>query len=162
MSSVTWKNNCVSGLMSHGSCAPMTFCGPAPGLVESRFLHESHMQWSSAEIDTEPCHARSPTKVYEQCSDYSTSGSSSRRQAPVESESVSDICDLVPDAKVGVKSEECGRVKSLVGLARDVARVQVQPTGKEEESETSDECGPLLVPNSVPVVSTACACWSTI
>ena len=78
------------------------------------------MQWSSAGIGTEACHARSPTKVHELCSDYSTSGPSSRRQAPVESESLSEISDPVPDAK----------------------------GGKEEDRDTTDENGPLPVPKS--------------
>ena len=43
--------------------------------------------------------------------------------------------------------------KSLEELAREVARVQGQPAGREEDSETSDESGPLLVPNSARVVS---------
>ena len=56
------------------------------------------------------------TKVYEKGPDDSTSGSSSRRQAPVESESLSEICDsVVPDAKSGVLSEDCGSVKESRG-----------------------------------------------
>ena len=43
--------------------------------------------------------------------------------------------------------------KSLVDLAREVAREQGQPAGKEEDSETSDENGPLPVPKSARVVS---------
>ena len=64
-SSVNGKNNCISSLTSQGSFAPMTFCGLPLGLVESQFLDESQMQWSSADIDTEPCHARSPTEIFE-------------------------------------------------------------------------------------------------
>ena len=47
-SCVDWKNDCISGLMSHGSCAPMTFCGLPLGPDESQ----------SANIDT----ARSRTE----------------------------------------------------------------------------------------------------
>ena len=43
--------------------------------------------------------------------------------------------------------------KSLEELARDVARVQGQPAGKEEDGETNDESGPLPVPKSARVVS---------
>ena len=39
-SAVTGKNNRISGLSSLGSCAPMTFCGLPPGVVESQFLDE--------------------------------------------------------------------------------------------------------------------------
>ena len=43
--------------------------------------------------------------------------------------------------------------KSLEELAREVARAQGQPAGKEEDSETCDESGPLPVPSSARVVS---------
>ena len=41
----------------------------------------------------------------------------------------------VPDAKTGVLSEECGSAKSLEELVCEVARVQGQAAGKEEDSE---------------------------
>ena len=37
-SSVAGKNDCISGLMSHGSCAPLTFGRPPPALVGSQFF----------------------------------------------------------------------------------------------------------------------------
>ena len=37
------KNKCISGSLSRGSSAPMTFCGLPPGLVESYSLDESQM-----------------------------------------------------------------------------------------------------------------------
>ena len=43
--------------------------------------------------------------------------------------------------------------KSLKELTREVVRVQGQPAGKEEDSETSDDNGPLPVPKSARVVS---------
>ena len=43
--------------------------------------------------------------------------------------------------------------QSLVELAREVARVRSWFAGKEEDSEASDENGPLPVPKSAPVVS---------
>ena len=42
---------------------------------------------------------------------------------------------------------------SLEELAREVARLQGQPAGKEVDSETSEENGPLHVPKSARVVS---------
>ena len=51
----------------------------------------------------EAVHARSPTDVIEKCPDYSNTGFSSRRQASVDSESLPEICDLVP--KGGILSE---------------------------------------------------------
>ena len=53
--------------------------------------------------------------VHDKCPDYPTSGTSSRRQAPVESESLSEICDPVPNAKGGVLFEEFGSVKESRG-----------------------------------------------
>ena len=76
-----------------------------------------------------------------------------RRQATVESESFSEICAPVPDAKAGVLSENVAVSKRLEDLAREVARVQGQSAGQEEDSETSDENGLLLVPKSARVVS---------
>ena len=49
-------------------------------------------------------------------------------------------------ASSGGFSETCGSVKSFEELAREVARV------RGEDSETSDENGPLLVPKSGRVV----------
>ena len=100
--------------MPRGSCAPVTICRPPLGLVGSQFLDESPMQWPST-TGAEACYARTPTKVYEVCPNDPSSGSSSRRQATVESESLSEICGLVPEAKAGVLSEECGSVKESQG-----------------------------------------------
>ena len=97
-------------LTRFSSFAPVTFCRPPQGLVGLQFLDESQMQWSSAGRATESCHARSPAKVYENCPNDSGSGHSSRRQATVDSESLSEICAPVPDEDVGVLSEECQRV----------------------------------------------------
>ena len=76
-----------------------------------------------------------------------------RRQAPVESEFLPEICDPVPDAKDGNCLKKATVSKSLEELAREVARVQGQPAGKEESSESGDESGPLLVPKSAPIIS---------
>ena len=45
---------------------------------------------------------KTPTNVHGVYPNYLTCGLSSRRQAPVESESLSEICDPVPDARGGV------------------------------------------------------------
>ena len=88
--SVSETGDCIGGLgkeRCHDSFAPLT-CGELPpGFVGSQLLDESQMQWSSAGSGTEARHARSPTKIDENCSSCSNSGASSRRQAPVESES---------------------------------------------------------------------------
>ena len=84
-------------------------------LVGSQFLDESQIQWSSADTGAEACHARSPTKVYEKCPGYSTCGPSCRCQAPVASESLQEICNLVPDAKGGVLSGQRARVTESRG-----------------------------------------------
>ena len=85
--SVTGKNNCISKVL-----VPMTFCGLLPRLVESQFRGES---------DKRP--------------DYSNSDPSSRRQALVESESLPEIYDPVPDAEGGTWSEECNDVQESRG-----------------------------------------------
>ena len=93
--------------------------------------NETQMQRIPAGDGTEAGHARSLTEVNERCPNYSNSGSSSSRQEPVErkeSEFLPEICDPVPDAKDGILQE----------LARGVARVQGQPDGTEEGSESSD------------------------
>ena len=59
-------------------------------------------------------------------------GPSSRRQAPIGSESLPVFCDQVRDAKGGILSDECSGAQSFEGLARDVALIQGQPAGKGE------------------------------
>ena len=100
------------------------------------------MQRIPAGDGTEAGHARSPT-VNQKYPDCSSTGSSSRHQAPVESESLPEICDPVPDARCGILSEGCKLCPSVEELAREVARVQGQPAGEEEGSESSDENVPL-------------------
>ena len=149
--SVTGKNDWVSGSMSDGSGTQVTSCRPPPGLVGSQCLNESQMQWSAADTGAEACHARSPTQVDDVCPQDSISSPSSRRQATFESGSLPEICAPVPTPKLA----SCLKVsvsKSFVELAREVARLQGEPAGKEEDSETSDESGRLLVPESARVV----------
>ena len=50
-------------------------------------------------------------------------------------------------------SENCDDLKESRGAVREVPRVQGQPAGKEEDSETNGESWPLLVPKSALVVS---------
>ena len=72
--------------------------------------------------------------------------SSSRCQAPVESGSLSEICSPVPDSSGGVFfSKIVTNSRSRLELALEFARVEGQPTGKEEKIDTSDENLPLLV-----------------
>ena len=65
--SATGKNGCISGLMSHGFCAPLTFCRLPRELVGSKLLDDSQMQWSPAESGTEARHAQSSTKIDQDC-----------------------------------------------------------------------------------------------
>ena len=58
-----------------------------------------------------------------------------------------------PTPKLISRLKHVAASKSLVELTRDGARVQGQPAGKEEDSETSDEIGPLPVPKPSQVVS---------
>ena len=59
----------------------------------------------------------------------------------------------MPNATCGIVSDEATVSKSLEEEAREIARIQGQPAGKEEDGGPSDENGPLLVPRSARVVS---------
>ena len=72
------------------------------------------MQQNSAGDGTEACHARSLIDV-DECPEHSNSGPSSRRQAPVESESSPEVSDMAPDATGGTLSEECTCVQESGG-----------------------------------------------
>ena len=111
------------------------------------------MPWSSACTGAKACHARTPTKVFKVCPVDSSSGTSSRRQATVESDSLSGICGSVTDAEAGVLSEKSGSVKESRAAGTRSSASQGQAAGKEEDSETSDENGPLAVLKSARVVS---------
>ena len=58
-----------------------------------------------------------------------------------------------PPPKLVSRRKNVAVSKSLEELTREVPQVQGQPAGKEEDSETSDENGPLPVPKSARVVS---------
>ena len=92
--------------MCHVSLAPLTWRGLPPGLVGPQLLDATQMQWSSAGSGTEARHAQSPTKTGENCPNCSISDPSSTRHAPVESESLPEICNPMPDANSGVMSEK--------------------------------------------------------
>ena len=142
-SSATGKNDCISGLMPHGSHAPMTLCGLPLGLLESQLLDASQMQWSPAFAGAEVCHARTTTKVFEVCPNDSSSGTSSTRQATVES-------DFLSTPMLVSLSEKCWQCqKSLEELARQVARVQGQPRwAKRRTAKTSTKTGHYLFRSS--------------
>ena len=142
--------DCISDFgmqMSRSSFAPLTCCEPPPGLVGPQFLDETQRQRIPVGDDAEACHARSPSEKYECSPSCSTSGTSSRRQAPVKSECLPKIHDLVPNAEDGVTAS-----RNLGQLARVIVRAQGQPAGKEEGSESSDESGSLPEPKSARVV----------
>ena len=95
---------------------------------------------------TQACHARSPTKSDERCSRAAPFlPPSSRRPAPVASESLPDICNPTARRKRVVSCLTTVTIsKSLEGLAREVGWVRGQHTlAREEDSETSDESGPV-------------------
>ena len=63
--------------------------------------------------------------------------------------SLSKIVGPLPDAEAGVLSEKCGNVKESRGSWHAKLREsEASPLAKEEDSETTDENGPLLVPRS--------------
>ena len=97
-------------------------------------------------------HAQSPTKIDGDCPCCPIPGSSSRREAPVVSESLPETPVRCPTPTVGSCLKRATNFKSRVELARGVARVHGQPAGKEVDSDTSDENVPLLVPKSAQIV----------
>ena len=108
---------------------------------------------SSPDTGAEACHARSPTKVYE-------SAQITRLLAPLpDAKRPSRVSPCqrsvirCPTPKVGSCLKNVTMPKSLEALAREVARVQGKPAAMEEDSEISDENGPLPVPKSAWVVS---------
>ena len=128
-------------------------CFP-PGLVGSQSLGGAQLQCSSACFGT--CHARSPTKIDDFCPSCSISGPplpppDAKRPSRV------SLCKKSAIQRPTVKMASCLKTvtisKSLEELARGVARVQGQPADKEEDSEISNEIGPLLVPKSARGVS---------
>ena len=123
---------------SDGSCLfPSAWCWLLPG---------------SADIDT-----GSPTKIIDECPDYSTSGPPPDVKRPSRVSPYQKSVIRCPTPRLMLMVSSCPKTvtisKGLEELAREIARVQGQPVGKEEHSETSDESGPLLVPKSAWVVS---------
>ena len=152
--SVTGRDDCAGGFghpMDHDSSVPSTWCLLPPGLVGSQLLNESQIQWSSAGIGTENCHAQNLMKFDVNCPSCSISEPSSRRQVPSQSEFLPEICSPMPDASCGALAEKCdefheSRKVGTSGCAQD------KPAGREEDSETSDENGPLPLPRSARAV----------
>ena len=136
--------------MCHVCLVPLTWCGLPPGLVGTLLLEKSQSRWWSAGRDTEARYAQSLMKIDEHCPSCSISNPSSRRQAPVESESVPEICSLVPEADSGGFSEQFDKLQSRGAGTSGCA--SSRPAGKED-SEASDENEPLPVPKSAPAVS---------
>ena len=128
--------------------APLTFCGLHSGLVGSQLLDESQLQWLSAGCGTDASHARIPTIFFEDCPNCPISASTPSRVSPCQKSVI-----RCPTPKLASSMKGVTMSKSPEELAREVARVQGQPAGREEDSETSDESGPFPVPNSARVVS---------
>ena len=104
---------------------------------------ESQMQWSTTCTSVKASHAQTSTQPEVGPND-SSFGTSSRRQAAVEGDSLSEISAPGPNAQNCVLSRSWHAT---------FMRAQGQPVGKEEDSETIDECGPLPLPKSARVVS---------
>ena len=109
-SSIKGKNEWPGGFgnqMCNCSLAPLMWRGPPPGLVGWRLLDTSQMKWAAPRSGTEARHAQTPTKIVGNCPICPISRPSFRRQAPVESEFLQEICSSVPDANGGVFFEKC-------------------------------------------------------
>ena len=89
---VSPQSSCIGGDYLHRFvvlwllCSDRFLWATSPGLVASQFTDKSQMQWTSAHMGAKSCHAQTPTMVCEVCPDYLTSGPSSSRQAPADSE----------------------------------------------------------------------------
>ena len=122
--------------MCHGSLAPLTWCGLPPGLVGSPLLDAAHIKWPSAGNVAEGRHAHSSTMIDETRPICSISRPSSKRQAPVESESLPGICSPVPDIyvpAVSVQSRISSDVlSSCTGHAAAVSSQKSSVTGKND------------------------------
>ena len=108
-SSVTGRDDRTGGFgnsMGHVSSVSSMWCGLPPGLVGSQLLGESQSRFSSAGCSTESRHAQSLIKIDENCPGSSISGPSSRRQAPVVSEFLPEICSPMPAASSGALAEK--------------------------------------------------------
>ena len=118
--------------MSRGSFAPLTFCGLPLGLVGSQVQklvthgvpRRSMKVARISRFLAAPPDAKRPWRV-----------------SPCQKSVIQ-----CPTPKVASCLKAVTMSKSLGELAREVARAQGQPAGKEEDSETSDESGPLPVP----------------
>ena len=97
--------------MCHVPMGPLTWCALPPGLVGSQLVHESQIRWSSCGSGTESPHAQSLVKINEHFPNCLILGPSSRRQAPVESESFPEVCSPMPDASCGDLSEKLDKFK---------------------------------------------------
>ena len=133
--------DCISGLMSHGSCAPLALCRPPEDWFDrnarmnrrrdGRYLirvqkpvtHELPRRSLKKAQTTRPLppppDAKRPSRVL-----------------------VRDLCSGASQPKLVscLRSEAVS--ENLEELAREVARVPGQACGKEEDSETSDDNGP--------------------
>ena len=91
----------------------------------SRFFGSANVVWAASWLGwrcsgrqlgcLQTRHARSPTKIDENCPSCPISGPSSRRQAPVGSESFADICSPVLDANGGVLFVKCDVLQESQG-----------------------------------------------
>ena len=101
---------------------------------------------------TQAWHARSATIVDESCPSCWSSGFSSKRQAPVASEPLPEICSPTPDGERGILSEDPEDFKESRGAGAGSRGVQRQPAGKED-SKTIHEKRAIAYPKSARVVS---------
>ena len=108
--------------MCHVSLIPLTWCGLLLGLVGLQLLDGSQIRWSSSGTGAEARDAQHLVRIDENCLGCSISGTSSGRQAPVESESLPEICSPMPDASSSGLSKKFDESKSLKKLMRVVAR----------------------------------------
>ena len=125
------------------------FLWPPPGLVESQFLDESHIQRIPAGDGVEVCQARSPMENCESFPSCATSGTSCRSQAPSTMRFYRKSVVWRPTPWMVSYLKNVAVPTGLVKLARGI---KTSPLAKCSR-ESNDVTGPLLVPKFSQVAS---------
>ena len=152
--SVIGRNDCIGGFgeqMWRISLA-LTWCGLPLGSIGSQLLGASQMKWPAAGSGPEARHAqRVPRRSMRNVRVARFRATHPDAKPPSRLSPCQKSAVRCPP-RVASCLENATVSKSLEKLAREVARVQGQPIGKVEGSETSDGNGPTPVLTSAQVV----------
>ena len=150
-SSVLGRNECIGGF---GKADVSFFFGSADVVwatskLDRNFWMTRRCSGRQLGVVQEALHVRSPTKIDENCPSCSILGPSlPDDKCP----SRVSLCQKPALRLLTVKVAFCMKIVTM-SLSLEELRAQGQQAGKQEDSEISDESGPLLVSKSVRVVS---------